>query len=115
MPKISLPDGTRTQKKNLLQWYWDLQRRREKEKDYEKYLDAFSAAISVPVEKLKSDLSRARATIHQPQGKCGNNTERECQWAKYYVQLMKEAKSCFVFDQLAHGKDRVEVRSDHVV
>jgi hypothetical protein len=35
--------------------------------------------------------------------------EKSLRWATYYVQLMKEAKMCFVFDQLSHGNDRMRV------
>lgn len=111
--------------KNLLRWFWDLEKTREAESDAEQYLEAFAAAVDVPASSLRDDLSRARARVlHHPQARihrgrmsqdddtASRAAERELAWARYFVQLMKEARMCFVFDQLSHGNDRMMVSSD---
>jgi hypothetical protein len=109
------PDGVGLIEKNLLGWYWDLQRLRDRETDAELYLDAFAAAVSLPVATLKNNLSRADALLrrhgedHPGEKEKERERERERTWATYYVQLMKEVKTCFVFDQLSHGNDRMKV------
>ena len=85
-------------------------------------LESFAAAVAVPVSTLTTDLSRAHAVLHQlghhqhssrlqqeqkQEQKQEQETERT--WATYYVQLMKEVKTCFVFDQLSHGNERMKV------
>ena len=113
--------GTESGEINLLSWYWDLQKRRERESDAVLYIDSFSNAVSVPVSKLKSDLSRAHAVLFQqeiPRKDSGDAVNSDCEneraWARLFIQLMKEVRACFVFDQLSHGNDRMKVSVQQV-
>ena len=106
--------------KNLLEWFWDLEKTREREADAEQYLDSFANAVSSTATSLKIDLCRAGAVLKKCRHRLDSNSackephneklEEEREWAMYFVQLLKEAKMCYVFDQLSHGNDRMKVR-----
>ena len=64
------------------------------------YIELFAKAVNAKSEILMAKLLAAKGIIANPSGQGATSVE----WSKKFCTMMKEAETCFVFNDLSHGR-----------